>query len=199
MECCNQGWSIYFSKWWNVVDTLIVFLFLLSYTVWLGAWGCNKEWNPGKNAFTVADAIYSSASVLAFFHLAHFFQVSSVLGPLQLSLYRMLRDVLKFLLIFLVLYVAFSTGMAKIYSYYVASEMELSKRDNRTSYRQLSHPFALYVFNFKFSPLGYFFILLLRLKVVIVWISNFSCGGVVLHIYPVSNNFNFENIFLNKR
>lgn len=148
VECCNQGWSIYFSKWWNVVDTLIVFLFLLSYTVWLGAWGCNKEWNPGKNAFTVADAIYSSASVLAFFHLAHFFQVSSVLGPLQLSLYRMLRDVLKFLLIFLVLYVAFSTGMAKIYSYYVASEMELSKRDNRTSYHQLSHPFALHVNTF---------------------------------------------------
>ena len=58
-----------------------------------------------------------------------------MLGPLQFFLYRMLRDVLKFLSIFLLLYVAFSTGMAKICSHYVASKMELSKRNNRTSYR----------------------------------------------------------------
>lgn len=145
-EGYKQGPLIYYSKWWNVVDTLIVFTFLLAYTVWLIAWGFYGKWRPEKIEFIVADAIYSSASVMAFFHLAHFFQVNSALGPLQLSLYRMLRDVFKFLAIFLLLYVAFSTGVAKIYSYYVASEMELQKQDNSTSYHQLSHPFALYVY-----------------------------------------------------
>ena len=52
-------------------------------------------------------------------------QVDSVLGPLQLSLYRMLYDVLEFLLLFLVLYISFVTGLANMYNYYVASQLEL--------------------------------------------------------------------------
>ena len=58
-----------------------------------------------------------------------FVQVDSVLGPLQLSLYRMLNDVFHFLLLFLVLYLSFATGLAKIYRYYVASQLELKKRN----------------------------------------------------------------------
>lgn len=92
----------------------------------------------------MADAIYATATVLSYFHLAHIFQVNSVLGPLQLSLYRMLKDVLKFLAIFLLLYIAFTTGVAKIYSYYVASQLELQNYNESTEY-QASHPYAMYV------------------------------------------------------
>lgn len=60
----------------------------------------------------------------------------------------MLRDVLKFLAIFLLLYFAFATGVAKIYSYYVASQRELQKRDTKTADYQLSHPFALHTNTF---------------------------------------------------
>ena len=139
-EAHRQGLFIYFSKWWNVVDTLIVFTFLLAYTLWLSAWGYYGEWKPEKIAFIVADGIYASATVVAFFHLAHVFQVSSVLGPLQLSLYKMLKDVLKFLAILLLLYIAFATGVAKIYSYYVASQMKLLEQDK--SHHKVSHPYA---------------------------------------------------------
>ena len=111
MEAYRQGASIYFSKWWNVVDTLIVLTFPLAYIVWFNARIQFKQWKPRETAFIAADAIYSTASVLAYFHLAHIFQVNSVLGPLQLSLYRMLKDVLKFLVIFFLLYIAFATGV----------------------------------------------------------------------------------------
>ena len=67
LEATRQGFLNYFSKWWNVVDALIVITFLLSYTVWLSAWGYYGEWKPRKSAFIVADAIYASASVMAFF------------------------------------------------------------------------------------------------------------------------------------
>jgi len=141
LKARRQGFLNYISKWWNVVDTLIVFTFLLSYTVWLSAWGYYGEWKPRKSAFIVADSIYASATVMAFFHLAHVFQVSSVLGPLQLSLYKMLKAVLKFLAIFLLLYIAFATGVAKIYTYYVASQIKLRELDESHGYKA-SHPYG---------------------------------------------------------
>ena len=116
-------------------------MFLLAYTVWLSARVFYGDWKPEKVAFIVADGIYASAAVMAFFHLAHIFQVSSVLGPLQLSLYKMLKDVLKFLAIFFLLFIAFATGVAKIYSYYVASQIKLREQDNSHHY-QVSHPYA---------------------------------------------------------
>ena len=143
-EAFRQGLLNYLSKWWNVVDTLVVFTFLLSYAIWLSAWGHYREWKPRKAAFIVADTIYASAAVMAFFHLAHIFQVNSVLGPLQLSLYRMLKDVLKFLAIFLLLYIAFATGVAKIYSYYVASQIKLNELDDSHAHKA-SHPYGKYV------------------------------------------------------
>lgn len=35
LEAYRQGIFNYLSKWWNVVDTLIVLTFLLSYAIWL--------------------------------------------------------------------------------------------------------------------------------------------------------------------
>ena len=140
----RQGFLNYISKWWNVVDTLIVLTFFLSYTLWLSAWGYYGEWEPKKSAFIVADVFYASATVLAFFHLTHVFQINSVLGPLQLSLYKMLKDVLKFLAIFLLLYIAFATGVAKIYSYYVDSQIKLRELNESQGYEPY-HPYGTYV------------------------------------------------------
>ena len=143
-KATRQGFLNYISKWWNVVNILIVFTFLVSYTLWLSAWGYYGEWKPTKSAFIVADTIYASAIVMAFCHLAHVFQVSSVLGPLQLSLYKMLKAVLKFLAIFLLLYIAFATGVAKIYTYYAVSQIKLRELDASHDYNA-SHPYAKYV------------------------------------------------------
>ena len=140
LEVYRQGLVIYYSKWWNVVDTLIIVTFIVAYVLWLIAWGANdNQWKPRSPEFIWADMIYASASVMAFFHLAHVFQVNSTLGPLQLSLYKMLKDVLKFLLIFLLLYFAFFTGMTKIYTYYVAAQNKLRKQ-NEVHY-DISHPY----------------------------------------------------------
>lgn len=144
LEAHRQGFYIYISKWWNVVDTLIIVTFLTSYAVWLLAWTYyHRIWMPRESAFVVADVLYASAIVVAYFHLTHIFQVDSVLGPLQLSLYKMLKDVRRFLLIFLVLYISFVTGVVKVYSYYVASQTKLQKMN--ASYFEESHPYTKYV------------------------------------------------------
>ena len=140
-ELYKQGIRVYFSKWWNIVDTLTLLTFLVAYLVWFVTWWIvYGEWQPRADAFIVADVLYASATVMAYFHLTHAFQVNSTLGPLQLSLYRMLKDVLKFLLIFFMLYIAFASGVVKVYSYYVASQIKIRDQDN--SHYQDSHPYA---------------------------------------------------------
>lgn len=71
IEVYRQGPSIYFSKWWNVVDASIVLTLLLAYIISFGAWEFYGEWKPREAAFIVADSIYATAAILAYFHLAH--------------------------------------------------------------------------------------------------------------------------------
>ena len=140
VEWLRQGCSIYFSKWWNVADTIILLTFVCSYSVWFIAWLLNGGWKPRSGWFISGDILYACASVMAYFHLLHVFQVNSTLGPLQLSLYKMLKDVVKFLLIFALIYAAFSTGLVKIYTYYVASQNKL--RNENDSHYDSSHPYS---------------------------------------------------------
>ncbi|XP_068731891.1 short transient receptor potential channel 5-like isoform X1 [Montipora capricornis] len=140
----REGCFIYFSKWWNVVDTMIILLFFSSYSIWVIFFAYySKHWKPEKTPFIIAEVFFSSGIIVAFFHLSHIFQVDSVLGPLQLSLYRMLKDVWKFLLLFFLLYISFATGLTNMYSYYVASQIKLEQR-NMTHYEKW-HPYADHV------------------------------------------------------
>ena len=63
---------------------------------------------------------------------------------MQLCLLNMLKDVIKFLAIIFVLFFAFSTGLTKIYSYYIQSEKELQKqhKENITIHYNTTHPYA---------------------------------------------------------
>lgn len=67
----------------------------------------------------LANATFSIGLVLSFVHASNFFQVNSFLGPLQLSLVKMMRDILKFLFLFLLLYLAFGWAERKVYSRYI--------------------------------------------------------------------------------
>lgn len=144
MELWLQGRLNYFSKWWNVIDLVMASAFLISYIVWGSAWLTYREWKPESPSFILSALIYASACVVAFFHLGRFFQVSSTLGPMQLCLFNMLKDVIKFLAIMFVLFFAFSTGLTKIYSYYIQSEKELQKqgKENITIHYNAKHPYA---------------------------------------------------------
>ncbi|XP_015764581.1 PREDICTED: transient-receptor-potential-like protein [Acropora digitifera] len=77
LAAIREGFLVYLSKWWNVVDAVIIFLFVVSFVVWLSAYAhFGKKWRPEKNAFIVADVFFSSAIIISFFHLTHIFQVS---------------------------------------------------------------------------------------------------------------------------
>ena len=76
LEAKRQGYYVYMTKWWNIVDTIIILTFLVSYAMWMISWRRFGKWNPREQVFVIADVLYASATVVAFFHLTHIFQVS---------------------------------------------------------------------------------------------------------------------------
>ena len=62
---------------------------------------------------------------------------------MQLSLYRMLRDVLKFLVLFFAIFAAFAVGVRNLYSYYSSIQSEIvAKNVNLTVVVETNHPFS---------------------------------------------------------
>ena len=137
-EAYHQGRERYFSQYWNLVKIFMLVLFVTSGVLWLVGYFMNVveqgSWQiPVEAAFSdksayrktayrfvlLSNVFFSPAMVLAFFYASNFFQVSSVLGPLQLSLVSMTADIGKFLFLFLLLFLSFGFAERKIYSRYL--------------------------------------------------------------------------------
>ncbi|XP_044175027.1 LOW QUALITY PROTEIN: short transient receptor potential channel 4-like [Acropora millepora] len=136
-EAYRQGTERYQSQYWNLVKIFMLFLFVASGVFWLIGYFMNvvgqNSWkipietvfsdkNATESAYRfvlLSNVFFSLAMVLAFFHASNFFQVSSVLGPLQLSLVTMTADIGKFLFLFLLLFLSFGFAQRKVYSRYV--------------------------------------------------------------------------------
>ena len=135
-ESFRQGKERYLSQYWNLVTLLMLILFVLAGIIWIVGYSMTvKEdghWTiPVRRAFSketrehgyrfllLSNGIFGVAFVLSFFHGSNLFQVNSVLGPLQLSLVNMTRDIVKFLFLFLLVFLSFAWAERKVYSNYV--------------------------------------------------------------------------------
>ncbi|XP_036142396.1 short transient receptor potential channel 4 [Monomorium pharaonis] len=66
----------------------------------------------------IAEGIFCVAAIMAFFKLLFICQLDYHLGPLQLSLVKMIRDVSHFVTIFGIIVMAFTVGLCHLYQYY---------------------------------------------------------------------------------
>ena len=147
----------YFFKWWNIVTTVMLTLFVVAALLWLAGFAITGDWSvfefskdkfkakTGHRFLLVGNSFFSLAIVVSVFHLLDLCQVNSVLGPLQLSLYRMLRDVIKFLLIFSAVFFAFAMGVRNLYSYYNSLLEEIREHygtQNGTEMIEKDHPLS---------------------------------------------------------
>lgn len=71
-------------------------------------------WHPTL----VAEALFAIANIFSSLRLICLFTANSHLGPLQISLGRMLLDILKFLFIYCLVLLAFANGLNQLYFYY---------------------------------------------------------------------------------
>ena len=135
-EAYRQGKERYFSQYWNFVTLFMLGMFVISGLFWLAGFflsvdGKGTSSIPVREAFGISakesayrlillsNAFFSIGLVFSFISVSNSFQVNSVLGPLQLSLVKIFRDIAKFLFLFLLLFIAFGWAERKVYSQYV--------------------------------------------------------------------------------
>ncbi|KAF7665930.1 hypothetical protein LDENG_00128200 [Lucifuga dentata] len=125
----DGGFQDYIHDWWNLMDFVMNSLYLATISLKIVAYtkysGCKARnqwemWHPTL----VAEAVFAIANIFSSLRLISLFTANSHLGPLQISLGRMLLDILKFLFIYCLVLLAFANGLNQLYFYYETKASE---------------------------------------------------------------------------
>nr|BAB43812.1 transient receptor potential Ca2+ channel 6C [Rattus norvegicus] len=79
------------------------------------------KWDP-TDPQIISEGLYAIAVVLSFSRIAYILPANESFGPLQISLGRTVKDIFKFMVIFIMVFVAFMIGMFNLYSYYIGAK-----------------------------------------------------------------------------
>ncbi|XP_034971004.2 short transient receptor potential channel 6 [Zootoca vivipara] len=79
------------------------------------------DWDPSDPQI-ISEGLYAIAVVLSFSRIAYILPANESFGPLQISLGRTVKDIFKFMVIFIMVFVAFMIGMFNLYSYYLGAK-----------------------------------------------------------------------------
>lgn len=90
-----------------------------------------EEWDPYDPMF-ISEGMFGAANIFSFLKLVHIFSVHPHLGPLQISLGRMVFDIIKFFFIYTWVVFAFGCGMNQLLWYYSQKDYELCFSDSVT-------------------------------------------------------------------
>ncbi|KAM5317957.1 short transient receptor potential channel 6 isoform 2-T2 [Glossophaga mutica] len=102
-EIWTQGPKEYLFELWNMLDFARI------------------NWDPADPQI-ISEGLYAIAVVLSFSRIAYILPANESFGPLQISLGRTVKDIFKFMVIFIMVFVAFMIGMFNLYSYYIGAK-----------------------------------------------------------------------------
>ncbi|XP_015596997.1 transient receptor potential protein [Cephus cinctus] len=130
-----DGLLEYISDLWNIVDfvqnTFYVIWISLRMTAWFVVqreyWGGEDPWYPrdqwdAYDPMLLSEGAFAAGMIFSFLKLVHIFSVNPHLGPLQISLGRMIIDIIKFFFIYTLVLFAFGCGMNQLMWYYADLE-----------------------------------------------------------------------------
>ncbi|XP_076301374.1 LOW QUALITY PROTEIN: short transient receptor potential channel 4 [Lasioglossum baleicum] len=125
--CLIHGPRRFFSKYWYWFEMVMLFLFIVTFLFWITAAIDvhrngqleleRKYWNM-YDPTLVGEGIFCLATIMAFSKLFYFCLLDYNLGPLQLSLGKMIGDVVKFAILYAIILFAFTAATCKLYQYY---------------------------------------------------------------------------------
>ncbi|CAL8377674.1 unnamed protein product, partial [Gadus morhua 'NCC'] len=104
-EMWDGGFTEYIHDWWNLMDFAMNSLYLATISLKIVAYvkynssRPREEWEMWHPTL-IAEALFAIANIFSSLRLISLFTANSHLGPLQISLGRMLLDILKFLFIY---------------------------------------------------------------------------------------------------
>ncbi|KAL8589975.1 hypothetical protein ACOMHN_007001 [Nucella lapillus] len=73
-----------------------------------------NKWDP----VNMAEGMFAISNILSFSRISYLLPANAYLGPLQISLGRMLKDIFKFLALFSLVIIAFMVGLHNLFWYY---------------------------------------------------------------------------------
>ncbi|KAM8872753.1 short transient receptor potential channel 6-like isoform 2-T2 [Synchiropus picturatus] len=161
-----QGLGQYLSQPWNLLDSSIVALFTASFAARLTAFwlACSAQryvdqhqapptptWLPPEVQYfqlprrhwlpsdpqLISEGLYAVAVVLSFSRVAYILPANESFGPLQISLGRTVKDMFKFLVVFVSVFVAFMVGMFNLYCHYLGAKLNQAFTTLEESFKSL--------------------------------------------------------------
>lgn len=76
-----------------------------------------KDWDA-YDPTLISEGLFAAANIFSSLKLVYIFTVNPYLGPLQISLGRMVYDIMKFACILMLVVFAFACGLTQLYWYY---------------------------------------------------------------------------------
>ncbi|ROT80807.1 hypothetical protein C7M84_000444, partial [Penaeus vannamei] len=139
----KQLWDVglreYVGDMWNVIDFITNALYVATIALRIVAYyqvqrevrdntGTEnlprKEWDTW-DPMLIAEGLFAAANIFSSLKLVYIFSVNPYLGPLQVSLSRMVVDILKFIFLYLLTLFAFSCGMNQLLWFYADLEKQV--------------------------------------------------------------------------
>ncbi|XP_049791463.1 transient receptor potential protein [Schistocerca nitens] len=125
----------YITDLWNIVDFITNIFYMLwialRFTSWyivqreysqgMEPWYPREKWHP-FDPMLLSEGAFAAGMIFSFLKLVHIFSVNPHLGPLQISLGRMIIDIIKFFFIYTLVLFAFGCGMNQLLWYYADLE-----------------------------------------------------------------------------
>ncbi|XP_057378042.1 transient receptor potential protein-like [Daphnia carinata] len=127
----SDGLIEYILDPWNLIDftsnsffTAWIFLravawFIVQREQWAGQnpWYPREEWSP-FDPMLISEGMFGAAMIFSYLKTVHVFSISPHLGPLQISLGRIIIDIIKFFFIYMLVLIAFGCGLNQLMWYY---------------------------------------------------------------------------------
>ncbi|KAG5870797.1 hypothetical protein JTB14_025712 [Gonioctena quinquepunctata] len=122
-----EGPSRYFKSLWNWHAIVTNMLFVLTFLFWLASYfdakhndqvDLERKYWHHLDPLLIAEGCFAVATIMAFFKLMFFCRLNYYMGPLQISLGKMCADLAKYIMLFVIVIIAFSAGMCRFYQYY---------------------------------------------------------------------------------
>ncbi|KAG7198402.1 hypothetical protein KM043_005792 [Ampulex compressa] len=137
----KQLWDVgleeYVNDMWNVIDFVTNSLYVATVALRVVAYYRvqkeNENQEPGTvelqreqwdtwDPMLISEGLFSAANIFSSLKLVYIFSVNPHLGPLQVSLSRMVMDIMKFFFLYVLVLFAFSCGLNQLLWYYADME-----------------------------------------------------------------------------
>ncbi|KAH9397620.1 Short transient receptor putative channel 1 [Tyrophagus putrescentiae] len=116
----DLGINEYMSDMWNILDFINNSLYVATITLRVIAYYQTQR----EIQFRDHHGLFATANIFSSLKLVYMFSVNPYLGPLQISLGRMVIDILKFFCIYLLVLFPFACGMNQLLWYYAEMEKQ---------------------------------------------------------------------------